>query len=334
MSFTPVRSGCRLPPTSSSSDRGGRDWCDGAALTSQVIAGRHRPRDDDAMNPIDSRRVADSSALPPILLIHGTFGRPGLFGPWLRYLEHAGFECHVPTLPGRDPTDNAVLRRTGLQESFEAVLHARNRLDAPPVLVGHSMGGLLAQKLAAVSETAGLVLLASIPPGILWTQPRAVPHLLPLLPGILAGRPIFPSEKTMRAIPLSTLTASEQDQLIPQLVPDSGRAFRAMSFGTRPTRVKRGAVRCPVLCVSGTSDLNVSNRTARMIARRYKAEHHVHAGAPHWIIAESLLDDVAPRVLYWIHNEVVSTSTTQTHRTQAPPRSAGQPVSSGDTLSP
>lgn len=237
---------------------------------------------------------------PPVLLLHGIFGRPALLQPWARFFERAGFDCYVPALPGRDPTDEDVLRCTSVRDCVDTVLAARDRIGEPPIVIGHSMGGLLGQKLAAARECAALVLLASIPPGVLWPQLRALPHLFPLLPGILAGRAILPSASTVGAVPLSTLPAPEKQQLIPRLVPDSGRVFRAMTFGTPSMRVRAGAVRCPVLCVSAGADRNVAPRISRRIAACYGAEHQVHPGKPHWIVAESAIDEVAPPVLRWL----------------------------------
>lgn len=94
--------------------------------------------------------------------------------------------------------------------------------------------------------------------------------------------------------------------MIARMVPDAGPAFRSMTFGTASTRVRRDAVRCPVLCVSGGSDRNVSARASRAIAARYGAEHQPHPGKPHWIIAESALEDVAPGVLAWLERELGS----------------------------
>lgn len=241
-----------------------------------------------------------STHRPPVLLLHGLFGRPGLLDPWVRTLERAGYEIHTPTLPGRDPIDEATLAASGVRDYFAVVSDARAGLDQAPVIIGHSMGGLLGQKLAAETETAALVLLASIPPGALSAQIRSIPHLFPLLPGILAGRAIRPSDRTMRAVPLSSLPTSEQDDILPQLVPDAGRVFRSMMLGTRDMRVTASAITCPVLCVSGTDDRNVSSRTSRAVARRYGAEHQIHDGLPHWIVAESLLEQVAPPVLAWL----------------------------------
>ena len=238
---------------------------------------------------------------PPILFLHGVFGKPSLLEPWRVYFEARGFEVHAPALPGRDPTRDDVLAATGIQDCFDVVLAAYDRLSSPPIVIGHSMGGLLTQKLAAARSPRAAVLLASIPPGILWPQVKVLPHLFPLLPRILAGRAFFPSERTLRRVPLSTLSTAEQDALIPELVRDSGRVFREMSMGAPSTRVDAAQVACPVLCVSAGQDRNVAQWISRRIAARYRAEHQVHPGLPHWIIAESAVDEVAPPVLTWLN---------------------------------
>ena len=248
--------------------------------------------------------MAASDPKPPILFLHGVFGKPSLLVPWIRFFEAAGYRTYAPTLPGRDPTDEAVLSRTGIEDCFQVALAAYDRIGGSPIVIGHSMGGLLAQKIAAARRPTAAVLLASVPPGVLWTQPTATPHLLPLLPAILAGKPFLPSPKTMRDVPLSTLPPAEQSELVGELVRDSGRIFREMSMGAAPTRVEAADVDCPVLCVSAGQDRNVAQWLSRRIAKRYRAEHHVHPTLPHWIIAESALDQVAPPVLQWLEKVV------------------------------
>jgi alpha-beta hydrolase superfamily lysophospholipase len=183
---------------------------------------------------------------------------------------------------------------------FAVALDAYDRIGEPAVVIGHSMGGLLAQKIAAARDPLAVVLLASVPPGVLWHRLRSVPHLFPIMVKILAGRPFLPSARTMRDVPLSTLPAAEQDALIPRLVRDSGRVFREMSMGASSTRVRASDVTCPVLCVVAGSDENVAPWLSRRIAKRYGAEQQHHPRLPHWIIAESALDEVAPPVLEWL----------------------------------
>lgn len=215
-------------------------------------------------------------------------------------LRSAGHRVCVPTLPGRDPSDDAVLAGTGIEDLVAVALDAYDSIGEPAVVMGHSIGGLLAQRIAAARSPRAVVLLAPVPPGVLWPRLRSLPHLLAILPRVLAAELFLPSPRTMRAVPLNTLPAAEREALIPRLVRDSGRVFRQMSTGARPTRVDAAAVTCPVLVVSAGADRNVAPWLSRRIAARYRAEHHVHPGAPHWIVAESLLDDVAPPVLKWL----------------------------------
>lgn len=241
---------------------------------------------------------------PPILFLHSFFGRPSLFGPWIDYFTAAGYTCHAPALPGRDPSDDAVLARTGIDDCHAVALSAFDALGEPAIVIGHSLGGLLGQKVAAARSPAALVLLASIPPGPLIPQASVLHHLAPLMPSILRGRPFLPSEATLRSVPLSTLSRSEQDLLLPRLVRDSGRVFREMSLGAPATRVRATEVTCPVLNVSAGSDRNVAQWISRRIAARYHAQHQVHPGLPHWIIAESAVQTVAPPVLSWLGRTV------------------------------
>lgn len=242
---------------------------------------------------------------PPILFLHGVFGTPSLLTPWTDFLESAGYAVHAPALPGREPSDDAVLARTGIRECFAVALDAYDRIGEPAIVIGHSMGGLLAQKIAATRSPLAAVLLAPVPPGVLWPRPRALPHLVPLMPSILAGRAFLPSARTMREVPLNTLPTAEQEELIPRLVRDSGRVFREICMGAAATKVRASDVTCPVLCVSAGSDQNVAPWISRRIARRYGADRQDHSGKPHWIIAQSALDEVAPPVLEWLRRRVL-----------------------------
>ncbi|MBJ7337450.1 alpha/beta hydrolase [Mycolicibacterium sp.] len=250
---------------------------------------------------------ADATApRPPILFLHGVFGRPSLLEPWTRLLEAEGYPVFTPTMPGREPTDDAVLARTGIFECFTVAIDAYDRIGEPAIVMGHSMGGLLAQRIAAARTPLAVVLLASVPPGVLWPRLRSLPHLVPIMPKVIAGKPFLPSARTMREVPLSTLPELEREGIIPGLVRDSGRVFREMSMGASSTVVRTSDVTCPVLCVSAGSDENVAPWLSRRIAKRYGAEHQVHPGKPHWIIAESAVGDVIPPVLEWLRRVVQS----------------------------
>lgn len=240
--------------------------------------------------------------LPPILFIHAAFSQASHMAPWVRAFETAGFSCSAPSLPGHQPFDPKMLSSLSMHDYLPAILAVRESMTTPPIIIGHSIGGLLGQQLAAVTACSALVCIASVPPGILWAQLRALPHLARLLPEILAGRAIRPSDDTIRKMVLHDLPEPEQSEICASLGYDSGRVYRSLIFGLNS--VPRGAIRCPVLCVSGDDDHVVSNRLSRSIARRYNADHIVIQKRGHWLIAPSALGVVVPRVLGWLHQKM------------------------------
>ncbi len=142
--------------------------------------------------------------------------------------------------------------------------------------------------------------LAAIPPGTLWPQVKVLPQLYPLLPRILGGQAFLPPERMLREVPLSTLSAAEQHELVPCLVKDAGRVFEEMSLGASCTRVNAAKVPCLVLCVSVGQDRDTGRWISRHIARRNRAEYQVHPRLPHWIIVESAVGEVAPPAHEWL----------------------------------
>jgi pimeloyl-ACP methyl ester carboxylesterase len=172
------------------------------------------------------------------------------------------------------------------------------RLGAAPILVGHSMGGLLAQQLAASGPCRALVCIASAPPWCLIPPLRSVRFLLPAFPAILFGWTIPHSEWALRNLALTKLPESEQRELVRTLGAESGRAFRAMWFGL--ARLPGPRFTGPVLCLSGRDDRIVADRTSRALARSYDARHVTFEQSGHWLIAASAQGDVAGTVMRWL----------------------------------
>jgi pimeloyl-ACP methyl ester carboxylesterase len=235
---------------------------------------------------------------PPVLFVHGAFGRGFHFEEWVTRFTAVGYRCLAPTLPGHDPFDVAALQALTLTDYLTALERIRSALDAPPILIGHSMGGLLAQQLAASGPCAALVCLATAPPGPVVPQIHAVPHLFPMLPALLWGRPLRPSFSAFRHLAAQDHPPGEQQELYDSLGYESGRAYRAMVFGTREVRV--GEIRCPVLCASGGGDRMISGRISQAVADRYGAEHVILRNRGHWLIAPCVADEAVPPVLEWL----------------------------------
>src|SRR6185312_1410640 len=104
---------------------------------------------------------ADPPLGPPLLLVYGLGG--GMWGweNFQRRFAERGYLSYALELPGNGAADS---RGDITVETY--ALHVAGALAqlGPCVVMGHSMGGLVAQKLAETEDQAGFVFLASSPP--------------------------------------------------------------------------------------------------------------------------------------------------------------------------
>jgi pimeloyl-ACP methyl ester carboxylesterase len=247
---------------------------------------------------------------PEIVMIHGAFCGPWAFEHFRKAFEKAGYHVHTPALrhhqPGAKPS--RALGQTSLVDYAADLAKFIATLDAPPILVGHSMGGLLAQMLAAKDLARALVLLAPCPP---WgTLPSTFFEMASAQTMLFAGdywtQALIPDYGIAAANSLDRLPPAERHAVFNHFVPESGQAtFEIMHWAfdmKRAALVHAEDVKCPVLCLAGSDDRINPPSTVRRIAERYKdrgvyEELKRHS---HWLIGEPGWEDVAARALSWI----------------------------------
>ncbi len=235
---------------------------------------------------------------PPLLFIHGAFGQAAHFEPWLDYFRQAGYRGRAISLPGHGPSDAAALGKLRLADYLAAAAAAAQQFDQPPVVVGHSLGGLIALMLAAETDCAGAVLAGAPAPGLPPTRPTAFRFALPFVARVLAGLPVPPNPVAMRLLATHDLSSAESDEIIAQSGMESGLVLRKVAFAN--TTVDYEAIRCPILCLSGGADRIIPDYAARKIVAATMAEHVVFPGSGHWLIAGSLTGAVAAAVRGWL----------------------------------
>jgi pimeloyl-ACP methyl ester carboxylesterase len=122
-----------------------------------------------------TRQPASVSRSTPILFVHGAW-----HGAWcwdehfLPYFAQHGYAVHAPSLRGHGQSaggDRIKFHR--IADYVADVARVAASLPTPPIIIGHSMGGLVVQKYLETHSPPAAVLLASVPPaGVLATTLR------------------------------------------------------------------------------------------------------------------------------------------------------------------
>jgi non-heme chloroperoxidase len=244
------------------------------------------------------------------MMIHGAFCGGWAFDDFRKPFEAHGHRVTAPTLRHHDcgAEPPAALAQTSILD-FASDLEAEiAKLPETPILVGHSMGGLLAQMLAAKELARACVLLAPCAPwGVL---PSTMFELASAQAMFLAGdfwaKVIQPSYDVAAANALDRMPKEQRKEVFARFVPESGRAtFEIMQWGMdtqRASAVDARSVKCPVLCLSGAQDRINAPSTVRRVAQRYRefAYYEEIKDRSHWLIGEPGWEDIAERALEWL----------------------------------
>lgn len=111
-----------------------------------------------------SRHPKMKTGRTPLLFIHGACHGAWCWENFLSFFAGHGYEAHALSLRGHGASEGRERIRTIRTAEYIAdIAEAARRLSAPPVLIGHSMGGYVVQKYLETHSAPGVVLLASAP---------------------------------------------------------------------------------------------------------------------------------------------------------------------------
>jgi pimeloyl-ACP methyl ester carboxylesterase len=254
--------------------------------------------------------MKSSGIITPVVFVHGAFCGGWAFDAFREPFESAGFETHAPNLPHHERgADLEQLAQTGLKDYANAVADYVRGLRAPPVLIGHSLGGLVVQLAGAQVPVAGLVLLAPSSP---WGVPPTTldehsNHFGLSLLGDYWRRPVPPDYRVARATTLDRLSREDARKTFARFVPESGRAIREAVQWWMDTSMASQApvyrIAAPVLGLAGGKDrVNPSSTVRRVISRFPDGQAHFHEfpEMSHWLVGEPEAAEVAQMTLRWL----------------------------------
>ncbi|MGH7677426.1 MAG: alpha/beta hydrolase [Gemmatimonadaceae bacterium] len=245
------------------------------------------------------QRPATPSTKPRVLLVHGLCAGAWYWENYQTLLARHGYESHAVNLRGHHGSRPVRdIGKISLNDYVQDALEVARTLDNP-IVIGHSMGGLITQKLAELGACRAAVLLAAAPP-------RWIPLISLLLlrkqakhlPDILRFKPIRPDRSDADVLMFNRTPVADRDAQFARLVADSGRVGFEISFGLLSVHENR--VTAPVLAVTGLDDQFVPSRVVRALARKYRAPLRQYPSFAHHILTEPGWEKPCGDVIQWM----------------------------------
>jgi len=241
----------------------------------------------------------------PIVFQHGLWGTDLQLAPYLRFFSSVGFDCYAACRRGRRGVPPERARGVRFDDYVEDALSVLNVIHPVPIVIGWSLGGLVAQKIAEAGRCWAAVLVAPVAPGGIHFVPRlgSLPTYKRHTLDILLGRPFQLSYASASSLLLNGVDPRERRRIFETLVADSGRVAR--DFTLSGVAVDESKVCCPVLCVVGTEDNAVPARSVRRVASKYGAELREYPGRGHWLHEEPGFEEIAAGIVGWLEQRVL-----------------------------
>lgn len=248
-----------------------------------------------------------------IVMIHGMWGGAWYWENFRIFFQARGYRCVAPYLRHHDVAPRseppAALGTTSILDYVSDMERLIDGLGQKPILIGHSMGGLIAQILGSRDLAEALVLLTPASPrGIIALTPSVIRSFRSVM--LRWGFWTRPMQQTFPEAVyamLHLLPPEEQKRTYERFVHESGQAGFEIGFwlfdGKRATAVDEKKVRCPVLIVAGAEDRITPASVAQKIHEKYgdRSTFRKLNGHAHWVMAEPGWEDVASMVQEWLN---------------------------------
>lgn len=248
----------------------------------------------------------------PLLFVHGAWHAAWCWEThFLDYFARHGFAAHALSLRGHGASEGRDrLRRMKISDYVADVAQLAASLPSPPIVIGHSMGGLVVQKYLEAHHAPVGVLLASVPPSgalaatlrIARRQPLAFAKAnltLSLWP--LVATPALAREAFFSA----SMPEGQLRELSSRLQNESYRAFLDLLALNLPHSER---VQTPLLVLGAEDDAVFSPAEVAATARAYRTEPILFAGMAHDMMLEAGWENVANCIREWIEAKAPSTS--------------------------
>jgi len=262
---------------------------------------------DIKLEIIESKAL-QASGRPPLLFIHGAYAAAWCWQVhYLAYFAQRGYHGFAVSLRGHGLSEGrSGLAATSVHEYAEDVAQAIRLIEMQtgrrPVLVGHSMGGYLAQMVAREQVLPGLALLATVPPEglmgsalhLFWQHPQLLWEL-----NLLQNSGVPPRLDKLRELLFSAdIVEAELQAYAARFQHESDRALIDMNLPQFDQRPPRGMP--PALVLGSHDDKLMPCHLIYSAARALGVRAHMVQGLGHMLMLDAGWQLAAAALAAWL----------------------------------
>jgi len=254
-----------------------------------------------------------SDQRPPLVFVHGACGSAWIWDEhFLPYFAAQDYEAHALSLSGHGGSGHRKsVQMTGLADYVSDLNQVVQQLGVIPVLIGHSLGGVIVQKWLKHHEARGAVLMGSGPPH----------GMLPSALGMMLRNPVLAMQGVLIQLFGSgtASAAATRKMLFSDGLPEV-RVQRRLTRGT-PESLRVGFEliwpdfpgptwnrKMPLLVLGAEKDFFISPPMVEATARVYGTRAEIIPGLAHAMMLEPGWQGVADRILHWLEHTLAASA--------------------------
>ena len=248
----------------------------------------------------------------PIVFIHGMAGFAGYFTDAMVYKSELGFTCYAHDIMGHGEQSSDDISGMGILDYVDDTLRFIESIVRPkhgtyPLIVaGHSMGGVIAAKLAEVRSDVGhVILMTPAPPKGVFYLPGGLMKFS--LRDVLAafsmacGGPRFvPSRHFLNSLFADPVKSKATIDLWEKRRISNESLLAALQLGLSQIKVDSEKITAPMLVIGAEKDVVVHPSVAGRIAAFFKSDLHMHAELGHMCPFEAGWEENSRVMVEWL----------------------------------
>ncbi len=244
------------------------------------------------------RKPKNASYEMPLLFVHGSCHAAWCWDEnFLPYFAENGFDSYAVSLRGHGESEGSEqLKWSSVSDYVEDVLQAALGLPKFPVVVGHSLGGLVVQKFLEKNISPAR--------GMLWSGLRLYFKNPFLFNKVFLKQDIQMIYGTPQLVKRNLFSADADDAQIAEytkrLGKESYRAFWEMIYHLPKLKL----VKTPLLVLGAENDIIVAPKEIKKTARAFNADYKIYPKTAHDLMLERGWKSVADFMIDWLRKRV------------------------------